>query len=211
VDTRWYLDVNRFARASAWAHGFMAAYAEWAGVVLLGALVVLAWWVARRHGPRAVAGALWAGGGAAVAVALNQPLIHLVGRLRPYDVLHHVEVLVPRGHDFTFPSDHATAAGAVVCGLFVARRRILAGLAALAGALLAFARVYVGAHYPGDVLAGLAFGAVVAGVLAPVVLWLVTPVVTLLARTPLRLLVSSQSSPPVAAAGPHEPAERLLT
>lgn len=50
-------------------------------------------------------------------------------------------------------------AGAVTAGLFLVRRL---GLAALAAAtLMCFARVFVGAHYPGDVLAGLADGAVV--------------------------------------------------
>ena len=37
--------------------------------------------------------------------------------------------------------------------------RRLGLFACVAAALLAFARVYIGAHYPWDVLAGLAFGA----------------------------------------------------
>ena len=50
--------------------------------------------------------------------------------------------------------------GAVAAGLLLVRRR-LGLLAALAAAVMAFARVYIGAHYPWDVLGGLAFGAVV--------------------------------------------------
>jgi membrane-associated phospholipid phosphatase len=52
-------------------------------------------------------------------------------------------------------------AGAVAVGLvFVSRRlAVLAGAAAL---VMAFARVYVAAHYPGDVAVGLVLGAGVA-------------------------------------------------
>lgn len=191
MDTRWYLDVNRFARETSWAHGFMAAYALWLGVTLLGVFLVAGWWQARSDGPRAVAASLWAGAGTVLAVALNQPLSHLVGRVRPYDTLHGVEVLVPRANDFTFPSDHAVVVGAVLCGLIIARRRALVVAAAVVGVLLAFARVYVGAHYPTDVIAGILFGAAVVGLLAPLALMILTPVVSGLARTPLRPLVST--------------------
>ena len=84
-----------------------------------------------------------------------------MGRIRPYDTLHGVEVLVPRANDFTFPSDHAVAAGAAICGLLLARRWVLGGVAVAVGLFLAFARVYVGAHYPGDVVAGYLMASVV--------------------------------------------------
>lgn len=192
MDTRWYLDINHFARQTSWAHGFMAAYALWLGVVILGVLLVLGWWQSRAEGPRMVAASLWAAGGTLVAVALNQPLSHLVGRVRPYDVLHGVEVLVPRANDFTFPSDHATVAGAVICGLLLSRRWLLSAVAGAVGALLAFGRVYVGAHYPTDVIAGLLFGAAVVLVLYPLAMWILVPVVKMVARSPLKALVASE-------------------
>ena len=51
--------------------------------------------------------------------------------------------------------------GAVAAGLLLVNRR-LGLLACLAAALMAVARVYIAAHYPWDVLAGVAFGASVA-------------------------------------------------
>ncbi len=192
MDTRWYLDINRFARNTSWAHGFMAPYALWAGVMVLGLLLVVAWWRSRREGPRAVAAVLWAAVGTLVAVGLNQPIAHLVGRVRPYDVLRGVEVLVPRAQDFSFPSDHATATGAIVCGLFLAGRRQLAWVATGLGALLVFARVYVGAHYPTDVVGGLIFGAIVVAVLYPLAMRLLVPLVERVAKTPVASLVTAR-------------------
>jgi len=66
-----------------------------------------------------------------------------------------VHVLVDKTTDFSFPSDHATVAGTDAVGLLFANRRwgIVAGALAV---LVAFTRVYIGAHSPDDVLAGLA-------------------------------------------------------
>jgi undecaprenyl-diphosphatase len=50
---------------------------------------------------------------------------------------------------------------------------------------MAFARVYVGAHHPGDVLTGLVLGAVVAVAVNRLTVRSVTAVVDRLARSPL--------------------------
>ena len=68
-------------------------------------------------------------------------------------------------------------------GLVFAVRRI--GIVMIGAAvLMAFARVYVGAHYPGDVLAGLAFGGVVAAGGVPVADRLLTPICARLRSVP---------------------------
>ena len=64
-------------------------------------------------------------------------------------------VLAHRSADFSFPSDHAVMAGAVAAGLWFVSRR-LGIIAAIAAVVMAFARVYIAAHYPQDVAAGLA-------------------------------------------------------
>ncbi len=85
-----------------------------------------------------------------------------------------LEVLVGGKTDFSFVSDHATLAMALGVGLFVAHRGF--GLAAIGLALAeGFARVYLGVHYPTDVIGGLALGTAVALLLAPLALALLTP------------------------------------
>jgi membrane-associated phospholipid phosphatase len=168
MDTSLYKAVNRFAVHTAWLHGFMKVYAVY-GVGLFGLLVLGAWWYARSEtdAPRAVAASLWAAAGVLIAVAVNQIIVNAVARPRPYNSLTGVEVLVSRSHDYSFPSDHAITAGAATAGLWIIARyggraiRSIAITATVLALLLAFARVYVGAHYPGDVAAGLVIGAAI--------------------------------------------------
>ncbi len=162
LNDRWYLDVNRFARQTPWLHGFMAQYAHYLGVALLALALLVAWWVARhdRHPDRAVAFVLWAAGGTVLVwVLAHFGLKPLVAEKRPYLVLPHVEVLLTRTHGYSFPSGHATVAGGVIAGLYLARRWWIAGVVTFLGLLLAFGRVYAGMHFPGDVAAGLVIGA----------------------------------------------------
>jgi membrane-associated phospholipid phosphatase len=82
---------------------------------------------------------------------------------RPYTAHPGILVLAHRSTDFSFPSDHAVMAGAVAAGLWLVSRR-LGLIATLAALVMAFARVYIAAHYPQDVVAGLLLGAAVAAV-----------------------------------------------
>jgi len=168
MDTTLYRDVNRFAVHTSWLHPIMRADALY-GVGLFAVLVLVAWWYARygHLAARCVAATVWAGVGTVVAVGVNQLIVHAVHRPRPFLAMPHAEVLVAKAHDFSFPSDHAVAAGAATAGLWVAAHygpRILRHLAITSSVLaviLAFARVYVGVHYPGDVVVGLLVGAAV--------------------------------------------------
>ena len=188
-DTHDFSAVNSFARHTAWLHAPLRFYAQY-GIVLFGLLLVVGFLLARRSGDAVrVARSLIAAAGVLVAVALNQPIVHAVDEPRPFTRLPHALVLVHRSIDASFPSDHATMAGAVAVGLLFVHRR-LGALAVVAALLMAFARVYVGAHYPVDVLAGLAFGGAVAALLqlaAP----LVGRLVERLRTTPLRPILTA--------------------
>lgn len=71
------------------------------------------------------------------------------------------ESLLETPATFSFPSGHATVAFACATVLALAVPRLAVPLYALA-ALVAFSRVYVGVHYPGDVLAGAVLGVALA-------------------------------------------------
>lgn len=190
LDSRLFLDVNDLQRATGWLHGVGLAYAKLLGPALLAVLLLAGVAVGRRRGAPTLAAALWAGLSTLVAVGLNQPLVHAFGRARPYAALRHVSLLGTPSVDGSFPSDHATLAGAALVGLLLVDRRL--GLAATAaGLLLAATRVYVGAHYPGDVLAGLVVGGVVAGLGWLVLRRPLTALVELLARTRLRRVLTA--------------------
>lgn len=206
-----YLDINRFARRTSWAHGFMHTYALWLGLVLVAltfaAVYAILWW---RRQVVAAAGLALGGAATVAALGINQLVGHAARELRPYDTLHHVIVLVGRANDYAFPSDHSVVAGGLLASILLvfwprrandtdhSERRAgwrpgatigaLAVVAAVLALFLCFARVYVGAHYPGDVVAGLLLGAAVvalASLLRPVA----EVVAGLLLRTPLAILV----------------------
>ena len=155
-DVWLFLQVNDLARATPWLNSVVAGYAR-DGLLVFAALMVFGWWVARRHGDRrAMAAAVWTPLGMLLALGLNQFLVELLDGPGPMP-LPGILVLAERSTDPSFPSDHAVVAGAVTAGLVLVGRRL--GLVTAAAALLmAFARVYIAAHYPLDVLAGLAFG-----------------------------------------------------
>jgi undecaprenyl-diphosphatase len=98
---------------------------------------------------------VWTLAGDAVAWLLSTLLQDAIPRSRP-----HVPTLVARPHSHSFPSGHATTsfACATVLGVLVPRFRIAFFVLA---ATVAWSRVYVGVHYPLDVLAGALLGAAI--------------------------------------------------
>lgn len=137
----------------------------WTPLYLLIAVAVI-----RRFGPKR---------GAAVIIATLVVVIltdcacasvirPLVSRMRPSNPDNPLSAVVHlvmeyRGGPYGFPSCHAanTMAFAVFNSLIFRNRYITVGLVAWS-LLVAYSRIYIGVHYPGDILGGQAVGALIA-------------------------------------------------
>ena len=126
---------------------------------------------------RAFAGPLAAG--VVLQAVLVWALKAVIGRTRPWIALG-LPAPIGSPHDCSFPSGHAAGAFCVAMFLAVAlpvawretpaRARVVTVCAFVYAALVASSRVYLGAHFPSDVVAGAllggAVGVVAAGVYA---------------------------------------------
>jgi undecaprenyl-diphosphatase len=181
-------DINGLAKdAPHWFDRVMEFTGEYGLLFALVLLVLACWWTVRRRGGEdaatSVAALVWAPLAAGVAVLVNVPIRGFVERPRPFKTHQGLEVLVDGKNDYSFVSDHATLVMAMAVGLFVANRRF--GIAGIVLALLGgFCRVYMGVHYPTDVVGGFALGTAVALLLSPVAMALLTPVMRAVERSP---------------------------
>lgn len=107
------------------------------------------------------------------AVVTNLTIKPLITRPRPWVVMEDFVCLVTSSDPHSFPSGHTTAAFAFGVALFLTVKPKWAKAAALtAAALMGLSRLYVGVHFPTDVLAGAVIGTC-CGILAS---WLVRQV-----------------------------------
>src|SRR4051812_9715705 len=176
MDYRVYHSINLFVYEHAWLGRGLSVLETWAVPVVAIATFAL-WLLARPGGSRrwklASACAL---ASAALALLINQLIGKVWHRERPFAAHPSAHVWGSRSHDPSFPSDHASAAFAIAFAVFLFDR--LAGSIFLTAAFVIGAgRVFIGAHYPADVLAGCLVGLgsalLVARVARPFIEWLV--------------------------------------
>ncbi|MER5726737.1 phosphatase PAP2 family protein [Streptomyces sp. NPDC002138] len=164
LDGPAYLEVTGLAhRAPGWVDTLVAGWSSY-GLALFAVLMAAGWWRARRAGTPVAVTALAVPLITLLAFGTDALLKLAVREDRPCQTLRAPTLeACPAPGDWSFPSNHAAlAAAAAVALCFVSRR--LGALALAAAALMAVSRVWVGVHYPHDVLAGCLVGASVAAV-----------------------------------------------
>ncbi|WP_037681214.1 phosphatase PAP2 family protein [Streptomyces griseus] len=165
-DAGLYRDITDLAHDTpVWVQHLTEAWTE-GGLLLFAALFVTTWWRSRRGTTHAFAIAALAPLATALAYVCSEVLKTALTEERPCRAVADAAASLspcPSYGDWSFPSNHATIAGAAAVALALARRALL-WLTVPSALLMAFSRVFVGVHYPHDVAAGLLLGAVAAAV-----------------------------------------------
>jgi undecaprenyl-diphosphatase len=152
VDGSLFTTVTDFARDTPWLNTPIELWTN-AGLGVFAVLMLMGWWNARRRDARSMALALAAPAAVVAAFAVAEVAKKLVAEVRPCYSLPHAYLVdaCPARTDYAFPSGHSTTAFATVAALWLLDRR-LSVIAAAFALLEGFTRVYVGAHYPHDVI-----------------------------------------------------------
>ncbi|MFF2960084.1 phosphatase PAP2 family protein [Streptomyces sp. NPDC057963] len=161
------------------------------GLALFALLMLASWWRSRSAGPARTAMALCTPLVVVAAYIVNDMVKSAFHEQRPCQTLHVVTVeACPALGDWSFPSNHAAIAAAAAMAVWLTDRR-LGAIAVPAALLMAASRVWIGVHYPHDVLTGLVVGAFVAWPLT-IAARRCAPVVVRLRESPLRPLVATR-------------------
>ena len=98
-------------------------------------------------------------------LSVNVLIKNLVARARPYTQIEGLINIIGEQSDFSFPSGHTAASFATVTVLLLCAPKKLSIPMTVLAVLISLSRLYVGVHYPTDVLGGVVIG-VVCGVAA---------------------------------------------
>lgn len=92
----------------------------------------------------------------------NAILKNIVARPRPYRMIESLTILIPEPGEFSFPSGHTSSSFAAGVVLFLMLPRKYGVPAMILAFLIGISRLYVGVHYPTDVLGGMVMGTLIA-------------------------------------------------
>lgn len=166
-DTTLYHLINGLAGHSHLLDAVMIFFAQDA-VEIYGVLFVVAWFALPKKDVQHRHALVVAGLAGILALLINLVISHIWFRPRPFAVFQTgtFTQLVSHSNDASFPSDHTAGSFGFAAGSWKHNTKWISYTFTILAITVMFARVYVGVHYPTDVLAGL-----VVGILASKIMW----------------------------------------
>lgn len=99
----------------------------------------------------------------------NVWLKNIIGRIRPYVRFSELTVLTTIPSDASFPSGHTAASFSVAAGVYMAGWKKTGVVLYVFSALIGFSRLYLGVHFPSDVVGGAIVGVLCAWVIRKII------------------------------------------
>lgn len=88
-------------------------------------------------------------------ILVNLIIKPLVGRIRPFDLVGGIDLLINKPRDYSFPSGHTAIAFAFLSVIiFFGKSKIFKGIILALAILMGLSRLYLYVHYPTDVIFG---------------------------------------------------------
>lgn len=91
-------------------------------------------------------------------ITVNLGIKNIVARIRPYEAVEGLNRLVEAQKDYSFPSGHTAHAFAVGVVILIMMPRKVGVPVFIISVLMAYSRLYIGVHYPTDVIGGAVIG-----------------------------------------------------
>ena len=92
----------------------------------------------------------------------NMIVKNIVARPRPYRMIETLTILIPEPGEYSFPSGHTSSSFAAGVVLYLMLPKKYGIPAMVLAFLIGISRLYVGVHYPTDVLGGMVMGTLIA-------------------------------------------------
>lgn len=166
MNFRLFEDIHGLA-GNAGLDAVMKFSAQYLLFVVFAVLAILLLLRLRAVGIRtAVRDSLWPAAGLVLSYALGLLAAAVHPEARPFTTHPQVHPLIAHHPGQAFPSDHSTAAFAIALVVLAFLSRTIGAALLGMAALIGFSRIYVGVHYPGDVLASLIVAAVGVGIVS---------------------------------------------
>src|SRR5579884_4177695 len=173
MDWRWEHSIYDVSLHHHWV-GSLFHGIEQASIPVMVVITGLLWFLSRPNGDRKWKLACASGyASAAVGYVIAFVIHHVYDRPRPYEA-HRIAHPWSSSTDASFSSDHTTVSFAIAFAV-LAYDRVAGAVFIVIAAIIGVGRLFIGAHYPGDV----AMGVVIGLVAAIVVLRLLRPFVAL--------------------------------
>lgn len=95
-------------------------------------------------------------------IIINILIKPMVNRIRPFNLVEGIQLLVPKPTDYSFPSGHTAASFCVLLVILkMSKSKWLKIFTSILAVSIAYSRLYLFVHYPTDVLCGAVFGSLI--------------------------------------------------